>query len=136
MSERSELIARQASKLSIEERRSLIMQIEQSIGDDIIRVTIENRYNLLVAAAEATVGHKMNPDKRHSEDVLIRQFVAYRLRQDGYSFPKIAKVMNKNHSTIMTLCNRMNDYFELPNIYATELELYQIFENLISTFSI
>lgn len=44
--------------------------------------------------------------RRDRELVDRRQIIAKRLRSEGYSYPLIAKVMNRDHSSIMHLCRK------------------------------
>lgn len=53
---------------------------------------------------------------RNADFVNLRQYVAKKLRDKGYTYQAIGAAMNKNHSTITKLCrnrNMMNDNFQL-----------------------
>ena len=88
------------------------------------RPPILQRYAEVLQAAQIAVGKKMARG-RGKEDVLIRMFVAYRLRCEGYPFEAIGKVLGRNHSTIVHLVGKkMADMLSLPKIYLRELKMY------------
>lgn len=43
---------------------------------------------------------------RDADFVNLRQYVAKKLRDKGYTYQAIGAAMNKNHSTITKLCNK------------------------------
>ncbi len=91
---------------------------------------VEDRYNQLLEAAESTFGRKMQQG-RENDDVMMRRFIAYKLREDGYTFSQISRVMGKNHSTIIHLIYQMEDYFALPKMYKEDIKRYLKFHSTV-----
>lgn len=91
---------------------------------------IEDRYRQLLEAAESTFGRKMQQG-RENEDVMMRRFISYKLREDGYTFSQISRVMGKNHSTIIHLIYQMEDYFALPEMYKEDIKRYLKFNSTV-----
>ena len=94
---------------------------------------LEERYEEILSAAQRAVGKRLD-EGRKKEDVLIRLFTAYRLRNEGYPFEGIGEVMKRDHSTIVHYVRkRMPDLLSLPKIYKRELDMYnkmnEILEN-------
>ena len=91
---------------------------------------IEERYPVVLQAAEQATSWMLT-DSRERENTLIRQFVAYRLHGDGYSFSEIGKILKRDHSTIAHLCYRMRDMLSVPSAYKWEVQQFKRFEDLL-----
>lgn len=91
---------------------------------------IEERFPKVLQAAEQATS-RMLTDSRERENTLIRSFVAYKLHNEGYSYSEIGKVMNRDHSTITHLANRMRDMLSVPYAYRTEVSQFKEFDKLI-----
>lgn len=95
------------------------------------RPSAKESYDELLKPAEEVFDIKMNPYIRSREDVLVRVFVAYKMRERGYSYNEIGKVMNKNHSTIIHYIRTMEDFFAVPKAYRDILEKYKKYISLL-----
>ena len=85
---------------------------------------IKERYGVILQAAQQAVGKRLAAGRR-KEDVLIRVFVAHRLRQEGYSYEAIGEVMNRDHATIVHYeRTKMGGMLSLPKMYRDELKMY------------
>lgn len=91
---------------------------------------VEERYPSVLKAAEQATSWMLT-DSRERENTLIRSFVAYKLREEGYSYADIGKMMKRDHSTITHLANRMRDMLSLPNAYKWEVQQYKRFEEML-----
>jgi hypothetical protein len=91
---------------------------------------VEERYPTVLKAAEQATSWMLT-DSRERENTLIRSFVAYKLREEGYSYADIGKMMKRDHSTITHLANRMRDMLSLPNAYKWEVQQYKRFEEML-----
>ena len=91
---------------------------------------IEERFPGVLACAEIACGQALT-DSRERENTQIRQFVAYRLHNEGYSYSEIGKIMKRDHSTITNLVHRMRDMLSLPNAYKWEVQQYKRFEEML-----
>ena len=99
-------------------------------GQNGVPPPIEERYPLVLRAAEQATSWMLT-DSRERENTLIRQFVAYKMHGDGYSYSEIGKMMKRDHSTITNLVHRMRDMLSLPNAYKWEVQQYKRFEDLL-----
>ena len=99
-------------------------------GQNGVPPPIEERYPVVLQAAEQATSWLLT-DSRERENTLIRQFVAYKLHGDGYSYTEIGKIMHRDHSTITHLSYRMRDMLSLPNAYKWEVQQYKRFEELL-----
>lgn len=117
--------------LPSDDKKELIEYIRNSLVIEKYPVIlIEDRYQQLLEAAESTFGRKMQKG-RDIDDVMMRRFIAYKLREDGYTYSQISRVMGKNHSTIIHLIYQMEDYFELPKMYKEDIKKYLKFHSTI-----
>lgn len=95
-----------------------------------VQPPIEETYPKVLQAAEQATSWVLT-DSRERENTLIRQFVAYKMHGDGYSYSEIGKMMKRNHSTITNLVHRMRDMLSLPNAYKWEVQQYKRFEEML-----
>lgn len=124
--ERIRLIARAASRLSAEDRMEVARKIMQQDGRT---ASVQDDFHHLLASAEKAVGRRMDMTRRH-ESVLIREFVAYRMRKDGHYLADIAEAVGVDHSTVSHYIRRMDDRFAVPAFYAGELALFDLFNEI------
>ena len=104
--------------------------LSQLRGQNGVPPPIEERYPLVLRAAEQATSWLLT-DSRERENTLIRQFVAYKMHGDGYSYSEIGKMMKRDHSTITNLVHRMRDMLSLPNAYKWEVQQYKRFEEML-----
>ena len=117
--------------LSDSDKKELIEYLHGLLAIENLPVMlVEDRYRQLLEAAESTFGRKMQQG-RENEDVMMRRFIAYKLREDGYTFSQISRVMGKNHSTIIHLIYQMEDYFALPEMYKEDIKRYLKFHSTV-----
>ena len=106
--ERMELVVRTASKLSQEDRIKVAERIldtgEAPAGKAAARC-IE-----LCTVAEQVVGCKVDGTRRASS-VMIRRFVAWRMRTEGFILMDIARALNVNHATVYHYLRQMQTCF-------------------------
>ena len=93
--------------------------------------SIKERYGVILLAAQQAVGKRL-AEGRRKEDILIRVFVAHRLRQEGYSYEAIGEVMKRDHATIIHYERvKMSDMLSIPNMYRDELKMYRKMESML-----
>lgn len=95
------------------------------------KIPCNERTRQLIGYAEHSVGHKLE-DSRKYENVIIRNFVAYQLRLEGYSYGEIGKAMGVNHSTVVHYYKKMMDILSLPNVFNSEIRLYNSFVDQVN----
>lgn len=91
---------------------------------------IEERFPGVLACAEIACGQALT-DTRERENTQIRQFVAYRLHNEGYSYSEIGKMLKRDHSTVTNLVHRMRDMLSLPMVYRQEVQQFKRFEEIL-----
>ena len=91
---------------------------------------IEETYPKVLQAAEQATSWVLT-DSRERENTLIRQFVSFRLHNEGYSYSEIGKMLRRDHSTVTNLVHRVRDMLSLPNAYKWEVQQYKRFEELL-----
>lgn len=126
--ERMEMIVRTASRLGPESRATLAERILGQEGRAYEGTA--HRYAVLLQAAEQAVGCTMDRSRK-AESVMIRRFVAYRMRQDGAFVTDIADAMGVDHSTVTHYVRQMKDCFAFPVFYSRDLELYMTFNDIV-----
>jgi chromosomal replication initiation ATPase DnaA len=67
-----------------------------------LEALLQSDFENLLSQTVYTRNEILSP-RRQSELVDARQFIAKGLRAKGYSFPKIGKVMNRDHTSIQNL---------------------------------
>ena len=91
---------------------------------------IEERFPGVLACAEIACGQALT-DSRERENTQIRQFVAYRLHNEGYSYSEIGKMLKRDHSTVTNLVHRMRDMLSLPMVYRQEVQQFKRFDEML-----
>ena len=99
-------------------------------GENGVPPPIEETYPKVLQAAEQATSWMLT-DSRERENTLIRQFVAYRLHNEGYSYSEIGKMLKRDHSTVTNLVHRVRDMLSIPYAYKTEVAKYKEFEELL-----
>ena len=126
----SELFKR-VEKMSDEDKKDLIAHLQNSLEPDSNVISIDNRYQELLSVAEDVFDYKMKTSRRSAEDVMIRRFIAYRLRREGFSLAAIGHAIGKDHSTVFHLIKQMEDYFSLHWLYKEDIKKYLEFDSRV-----
>ena len=101
--------------------------LNQLLEDNGCPPSIGLRFPFVLACAELAAGKRLTKE-RSKENTMLRAFVAYRLREEGYTYFDIGKMLQRDHSTVVHLCRLMRDMLSVPNAYRKELEAFQEFE--------
>ena len=91
--------------------------------------TVIERYAVLLEAAEKVFGRKLT-DSLERENILIRTFISYKLRKEGYSNGEIGRRMNRDHSSVTHMYKKVTEMISVPNAYKDEMEKLKLFESL------
>lgn len=125
-----DIIVRNAARLPYSQRVKVAEKImTQCVKAN--RTAADERYAVLLPIAEEVVGKQMTAS-RDARNVMIRRFVAYRMRKEGYHLQDIAHAMGMNHSTIVYYSRQMKNCFDEPVFYAGDLALYMRFSEYIA----
>ena len=95
-----------------------------------MKTDLDERYLDAVEAAECAVGKKLE-NGRHREDNLIRFFVSYYLRSEGFTLHDIGRKMGKDHTSILHHCRVMESMMSVPMAYRQELDAYEKFKQIV-----
>ena len=90
---------------------------------------VSDRYPAVLRAAESATGRKLTRT-RESGNAVIRAFISYRLRREGYTYDEIAKQMGRDHATVVYLDRKMRDMLSIPAAYQNETNQFKKFEEL------
>ena len=82
-----------------------------------------------MSAAEQATGRKLSKE-RSKDNTIFRSFVAFRLRDEGYTNKDIGKMLRRDHSTVTHLCNIVRNMLSVPNAYRKEISMYERFIEL------
>ena len=89
------------------------------------------RYEILLRAAEYATNWSLSAE-RTNENTLVRCFVSYQMRKEGYTFYEIAHLMKRDHSSIIYHVKRMTNILSVPKAYKKELAMWSEFERILS----
>lgn len=92
--------------------------------------TIGERFPFVLSCAEIAVGRKVGKE-RCEDNTLIRSFVSYQLREEGFGYCEIGRMLGRDHSTVIHLYNKMSNILSVPNAYRNEIERYKEFRRLL-----
>lgn len=92
--------------------------------------SIGERFSYVLSCAEKVVGKKLSRN-RSKEDTTIRAFVSYALKREGYGYSEIGRLLERDHSTVIHLYNKVKDMLSVPNVYREEIEMLRTFELLL-----
>ena len=128
--ERMELAVRTAAKLSPEDRHRVAERILDVKDEPVFNAG--DRYGALVSVAEGVLGCALDGTRRRSS-VLIRRFVSWRMRQEGYTYYDIAAAMGVDHSTVHHNVRVMRDEFDMPSVFRNDIGLYHQFNETLDS---
>ena len=90
---------------------------------------VSERFAEVVAAAEQAVGCRLTR-LRTKDTTLVRCFVSYRLREEGYTYSEIGRMLGRDHSTVTSQVNRVKDMLSLPQVFRWEVGAFRRFMEL------
>ena len=126
-----DILFSKAAALSVDKRRKLAHMLLESISTG--EMSHDDRYALLVSKAEVATCHNLG-NTQTTENTTIRRFVATRLYKEGYSWVEIARLMGRNHSTVIGLVRSMEGILQLKNSYKVLCKQYETFNDLVDEF--
>lgn len=92
---------------------------------------LDERYPEVLKAAESAAGWRLS-GTRDAWNSLLRAFIAYQLRHEGYTYSEIGRALGRDHSSVMHMEQRIDDMISLPNAYYSEVNLFRKFEESLS----
>ena len=87
------------------------------------------RFQTLYGIATEMFGKGILTSLRDFEVVLGRRFIAYQMREEGYSFMTIGRHLIRHHASVMHVCKMMEDIFTYPKMFQLEMAYWEEFQN-------
>lgn len=113
-------------KVELREYLSDMINSSRSVSQSPLRCSILMGEMAKVVGKE-TIGYL----SREADEVWARTMVAFQMCKEGYSTTEVGRQMMKDHATIIHLRNKMQDVFELPQMYGDILEIWNRFQKQI-----
>ena len=85
------------------------------------------------AACEIAQGDVLARSRLFSR-VWGRFFIAYKLREQGYTVTAVANAIRKHHATVIFGVRQVESMLRMPNIYIKETKLWNKFEKCLKRF--
>jgi hypothetical protein len=88
------------------------------------------RYEIVLRAAEAATFWHLTSE-RTMENTLVRCFVSYQMRKEGYTYSEIAHLMKRDHSSVVYHVKRMSNMLSVPGAFKKEMAMWREFERIL-----
>lgn len=92
--------------------------------------SIGERFPIVLHRAEVANGMKLSRS-RCKENTTLRAMVAYLLHLEGYGYTEIGRMLQRDHSTVIHLCDKMRDMLSVPYAYREEVAKWKEFKRLL-----
>ena len=89
------------------------------------------RYEVVLRAAESATGWKLSSERTNG-NALIRSFISYWMHQEGYTYSEIARLMKRDHSSVIYHTKRMENMLSVPEAYKKEMAMWREFERILN----
>ena len=113
----TELI-KQCLALTKGERHHMVRILTESLTD--IPDDGKVRFDQLVRVANETLAENILRKTKEHKVVVGRWMVAYQMKKEGHTYSSIARLMRKNHSTIIYMIKMMENVFDYPQYFKLE----------------
>lgn len=118
-------LTRKCLDLSRDRKQKLVQILTESLEREHDREDDGSRFSLLYKAATDICGLGILTRKRDFNLVMGRRVISYKMRQEGYSYPCIAKHLVKDHSSIVHGVKMMDEAFQMG--FDKELAYWDLF---------
>ena len=99
--------------LSRERKEKLVQILTESLQREHDREDDGSRFSLLYKAATDICGQGILTRKKDFNLVMGRRVIAYKMRQEGYSYPCIGRHLVKDHTSIMHGVKMMDEAIDM-----------------------
>ena len=120
-------LTKQCLSLKKRDRERLIGLLQESLVKQELP-NIEQRFKHLYRIVTDIMGDGILDKIKERNAVTGRRLIAYQMRLDGYSYPKIGKQMGFDRTTISLACDTMQSAFTYPKMYETEIYYWNLFQ--------
>lgn len=127
-------LTRKCLSLSKQRREYLIKVLQESLVRE--EKDEGKRFQTLYAIATEMFGKGILTSFRDYELTLGRRFIAWQMREEGYSFLSIGKVMVRHHASIIHMCKLTEDVLRYPEMFKRETALWKEFQNKLKEYDI
>ncbi len=129
----NEQITELCLSLTREQRERLVRILTNANKQEAEKAESAERFRILLDVAEEMFGEEILTKLRNYHRVTARQFIAYQMKQEGYSYSAIGRLLGRSHSTVIRMCAMMDDVFrfrfqpemKLWNQYQMKLKRYE-----------
>ena len=112
--------------------RSDRAELYRAIGKSLIHQEDQDRYNYLMAVMEEIVGFPILENCRARRYTYARALIAHQLiRLEGYHLVDVARLMNKNHATVIYYLGLADTFFDVPAAYRDVINIWNQFTKKI-----
>lgn len=131
----SEDLKHRCEKLTLEDKVELREYLSALIAHENGRTRkTPLRCSILLGEMAKILGEKyISYVSRIPIHVWARTMVAFQMLMEGYSTSEIGHQMQKDHSTITHMKNKMMDVFDLPQAYRDIIEIWDNFQKQIQS---
>ena len=120
-------LTRRCLSLNRQSREHLIKVLQESLEKK--EAYDGKRFQTLFDIATEMFGKGILTSLRDFEIVLGRRFIAWQMREEGYSFMTIGRHLIRHHSSVMHMCKMMEDVFNYPEMFKLEMAYWDEFQN-------
>lgn len=122
----------QCLQLSPGEKRYIIDRLTKSCHEEERKFSKRaERGQELIDMVCDILGIEEIPNNRDNMSVFARSLVAYQMYLEGFTTTYIGKVINRDHSTIISLIERVSNMLMMPNFYPHEIVVWDEFKKRI-----
>lgn len=125
-------LTRKCLDLSKDRKQKLVQILTESLEREHDREDDGSRFTLLYKAATEICGYGILTNKRDFNLVMGRRVIAYKMRQEGYSYSCIGRYLLKNHASILHMVKMMDEAFEMK--FDNELAYWHMFNKKVEDY--
>ena len=96
----------------------------------------KERFLALYGMVSKIFGNGILTRVKDYECVLGRRFIAYQMKEEGYSYSAIGRHLLRHHASVMHMCKMMEDVLEYPDIFKLEMAYWEEFQKKIKEYDI
>lgn len=93
---------------------------------------VRRRGAVLKALMEEVIGEEIPMKCRKARFVWARTMIAFELTNEGYTLEQVGTALDRDHSTIVHLRDKMASALSLPEVYKCEIDIWNKFRKKIT----
>ena len=123
-------LTRRCLSLDRKRRESLVKILQESLEEK--EHCCDERFQTLYKIATDMFGQGILTSSRDFPLVLGRRFIAYQMREEGYSYSAIGRHLIRNHASVMHMTRMMEDCIKYQ--FNLEMAYWEIFQKKIKEY--